>query len=159
MHELYQLKEMLMKELEEYGSKGEMTAGSLEVVDKLAHAIKNLDKIIEAKEEEEYSMEGGSYAGGGSMAYARASRGGQGGGQGGNRGGGGGQSNARGRSYAYARGRGRNARRDSMGRYASEGGYSGNEEMISELYELMEDSPDEKTRKEFEKFVKKIEMM
>lgn len=46
MHEeLYDLKEMLLHELEKYGSE-EMTAGSLEVVDKLAHSIKNLCKII-----------------------------------------------------------------------------------------------------------------
>lgn len=146
MHELMELKEKLCEELEKYGEE-ELTAGSLEVVDKLAHAIKNLDKIIEAKEMEEYSMDGGM-----SMAYAR----------GGNQGGRGGQTN---RSYArangsYARGdRGRNARRDSIGRYSSDNGYSGNDEMISELYELMEEAPDEKTRKEFEKFVKKIEMM
>lgn len=53
MHELYELKEMLMKELEEYGSKGELTAGSLEIVDKLTHTIKNLCKIIEESEENE----------------------------------------------------------------------------------------------------------
>ena len=47
MEELYKLKEMLCKELEEYGSKGEMSTGSLEVVDKLAHTIKNLDNVTE----------------------------------------------------------------------------------------------------------------
>ena len=51
MHELYELKEMLCKELEEIGGKGELTAGSLETVDTLAHALKNLDKIIEIKED------------------------------------------------------------------------------------------------------------
>ena len=145
MHELYELKEKLCEELEKYGAE-ELTAGSLEVVDKLAHAIKNLDKIIEAKEEEEYSMEG-------CMSYAR-------GGRGGNRSY---RSYARegGGSYAYARGRGRNARRDSMGRYSSEGGYSmaDSEEMIASLHELMETAPDEKTKKEFQKFISKIEMM
>lgn len=53
MDEIYELKEMLCKELEEYGRKGEMSAGSLEIVDKLAHAVKNLGKIIEMYEEEE----------------------------------------------------------------------------------------------------------
>lgn len=163
MHELYELKEKLMEELEKYGQE-ELTAGSLEVVDKLSHTIKNLHKIIEKCEEEEYSMDGGmssyeqgggqssyarrgqsyAYEGGGQSAYARANGGGQ-------------SSYARGQSYA--RGRGRNARRDSRGRYASEGGYSGSEEMINELYGLMEEAPDDKTRKEFEKFIKKVEMM
>ncbi len=48
MHKLYKLKETLMEELEAYGAKGEMTAGSLDVVDKLAHAIKNICRIIES---------------------------------------------------------------------------------------------------------------
>ena len=57
MKELYELKEKLCKELEEYGHK-DMSAGSLDVIDKLAHSIKNIDKIIECYEDEEYS---GSY--------------------------------------------------------------------------------------------------
>lgn len=52
MHKLYELKDMLCKELEKYGSKNELTAGSLDVVDKLAHAIKNIDKILESGDEE-----------------------------------------------------------------------------------------------------------
>lgn len=146
MHELYELKEMLCKELEEYGKKGELTTGSLDVVDKLAHTIKNLQKIIEKYEEEDYSnasyTRGGSYRGG-SYAYE----------DGGMMGGG---------SYeggSYARGRGSNARRDSRGRYSSERGYSRDEGMIMELRELMQDAPDERTRMEFQKFIQKIEQM
>ena len=45
MKELYELKEKLCDELKEYGKK-DMTTGSLDVIDKLAHAIKNIDKII-----------------------------------------------------------------------------------------------------------------
>lgn len=56
MHELYELKDKLCKELEEYGKK-DMSAGTLDVVDKLAHTVKNLDKIIEM-----YDGEDGSYA-------------------------------------------------------------------------------------------------
>lgn len=56
MHDLYALKDMLCKELEEYGAKGELTADSLDVIDKLAHAAKNLDKIIKSCDEnEDYS--------------------------------------------------------------------------------------------------------
>lgn len=82
MHELIKLKEMLCKELEEYGSKGELNSGTLEVVDKLAHAVKNLCKIIEAYEDEEYSGRGGSYnmGGMGNNSYARGGRGGRRGG-------------------------------------------------------------------------------
>ena len=51
MHKLHELKDMLCEELEEYGEKGKLDVGSLDVVDKLAHAIKNIDKIIMAKED------------------------------------------------------------------------------------------------------------
>ena len=70
MHELYELKEMLCKELEEIGGKGELTAGSLSTIDTLAHAIKNLDKIIEAKEDEE-GYSGRYYDGSYNRSYAR----------------------------------------------------------------------------------------
>lgn len=50
MKELHELKERLCDELKEYGRKGELSAGTLDVVDKLAHTIKNLDKIIEGYE-------------------------------------------------------------------------------------------------------------
>ncbi len=166
MHEIYELKEMLMKELEEYGRKGELeNVGSLEIIDKLAHAIKNICKIIEAaEEEEEYSMAGGSYEGGnmgGGNSYAR---GGSGGGQGG------GQSR-----NSYARGRGRNARRDSMGRYSSEsrrysreggmnrysreGGYSRADEMedmVESIRSMMGELPQE-VQRDAQRFVQKLE--
>lgn len=148
MHELYELKEKLMDELSKYGSK-EMSAGSLEVVDKLAHTIKNLCKIIE--DMEGYSEEGGSYESGmgggsgrGSYAGGSYARGGRGG------------SSGRGGSYAgggsYARGRGGQANRDSRGRYSSA------DDLVDELRELMESAPDEKTRMEFERFIRKMEM-
>ena len=77
MHELYELKEKLCKELKKYGSK-ELSAGSLDVVDKLAHAVKNLDKIIMAYEDEDYSNRSyrGSYDGGYSSRrmYSREER-------------------------------------------------------------------------------------
>lgn len=47
MHKLEELKDMLCEELEEYGSKDKLDMGGLEIVDKLAHAIKNINKIIE----------------------------------------------------------------------------------------------------------------
>ena len=66
MHELYELKEKLMKELAEY-SQGELSTGSLEVIDKLAHAIKNICKIVEDAEgssrRSRRSYEGSSYEG------------------------------------------------------------------------------------------------
>lgn len=153
MHAIYELKEMLCKELEEYGEKQELTAGSLDVVDKLAHTIKNLDKIIETYEEEGYSEEGG----GGGQSYERGGGGGRGGSYA--RGGrGGGRYSREGMGGgSYARGRTGNVRRDSMGRYSR---YSmDNDEMVQELRTLMEDAPDDRTRKEFQRFIQKIEQM
>lgn len=121
MHEIYELKEMLCDELEKYGAKGDLSAGELEIVDKLAHTVKNLGKIIEMYEEK------GSYRG----SYA----------QGMNRG-------------SYAR------RRDSRGRYSSEQGYSrAAEDMKAQLRELMEQAPNEMTRRELEKLVERMEQM
>lgn len=140
MHAIYELKEKLCDELEEYGEK-KLDAGTLDVVDKLAHTIKNLDKIIESYEDNEYSGiyydNGMSYDDG--TSYAR----------GGNRG-------MRGSSYAMARGRGSNARRDSMGRYSRA---DGTKAMVEELKDLMQDAPDERTKMEFKKFIQKMETM
>ena len=58
MHALDDLRDMLMNELEECGRKGELSTGSLEVIDKLAHAVKCIDTII-AMEERGYSNESG----------------------------------------------------------------------------------------------------
>ena len=52
MTELYELRDKLCRELKKYNSE-EVTTNSLEVVDKLAHAIKNIDKIIENYKEDE----------------------------------------------------------------------------------------------------------
>lgn len=128
MEELEKLKAMLCEELEQYGRKGEMSAGTLEIVDKLAHAVKNLDKIIESYDE--YS---GAYEGGRGGSYRGGSyRGGS----------------YRGGSYAR--------RRDRMGRYSSEG-YS-RHDLAEELRALMDEAPDEKTRMEMERLVNKMEM-
>lgn len=144
MHELYELKDRLMKELEEYG-KQDLTAGSLEVVDKLSHSIKNICKIIESYENEEgYSMRGRSYDNGMNDGTGGMSR----------------RGSYRG-SYrsSYARGRGSNARRDSMGRYARDGGYSradGVEELVENVREMMQELP-QNLQQDAQRFVQKLE--
>jgi hypothetical protein len=117
MKELYELKEMLLDKLKEYSKKGDLTSGSLDVVDKLSHATKNICKIIEEYEEES------GYSRRQPMYYD---------------------------DYSYAR------RRDSMGRYSRDSRGGG---MIHELRELMEDAPDEATKKEFQRFIQKMEQM
>lgn len=156
MHELYELKEMLCKELEEYGRKGDLSAGSLEIVDKLAHALKNLDKIIETKEEEsgEYSSAGGegSYRGGsyrgGSYRYDDGMMTGG--------------SYRRGGSYARGGRRGMVNNPTGRNQYSREGGYSRAEgdmdEIVEELRGMMGDLPEDKQR-EVQRFIEKVERM
>lgn len=150
MHELYELKETLCKNLEEYGKKNDLKAGDLDVIDKLAHSIKNLDKVIEKYEEEEYS--GARGRGSNAKRDSRGRYSSE-------------YSNAMGMSrdgysmrgdYYNERGGYSNER---GGNYSNRGGYSRNNNMIMELRELMEDAPDERTRMEFDKFIRKMESM
>jgi len=131
MDALYNLKDKLCQELEEYGDK-ELTAGSLSTIDSLAHTIKNLDKIIEKYEEDDYSgaYYDGSYEGTGNM----------------------GGTSRRMRRYSGARGR--NARRDSMGRYSRDGRM-----MAQELRELMDDAPNDSIKMEIQRIAQKVESM
>lgn len=129
MHELYELKDKLMKELETYG-KQELTAGSLEVVDKLSHAIKNICKIMEASDVED----GQSMRDGYSMYYSRDGR-------------------------SYARGRGNNARRDARGRYSRDGDYSrtdGVEELVENVRDAMRELP-QNLQMDAQRFIQKLE--
>ena len=129
MHELYELKDRLMKELEEYG-KQDLTAGSLEVVDKLSHSIKNICKIIESYDDEEgYSMRRSYNDGIDDMRRRGSYRG------------------------SYARGRGSNARRDSMGRYSRADGI---EELVESVREMMGDLP-QNLKQDAQRFVQKLE--
>ena len=78
MKELYELKEMLCDELKEYGKKGDLTAGSLDVVDKLSHALKSIETVIAMEEGSDssygYRPMNGTYRNGGT-SYARGRRG------------------------------------------------------------------------------------
>jgi hypothetical protein len=63
MDGIYNLEERLCQELEDIGHKPTWDAGDLEIVDMLAHAMKNIEKIIEKKEMDEYSSRnGGGYS-------------------------------------------------------------------------------------------------
>lgn len=144
MHRLKELKEMLCNELKEYGGRGKLDAASLEVVDKLAHAVKNIDKIIEAYEAEEGGV---SMARGMNMRDGNYTMG----------------SYANGMSYGndmYSSGRGKNANRDPMGRYSSEGRYSNDGGMLAdELRGLMNDAPNAQIREEMASLAKKLERL
>lgn len=119
MHELYELKEKLMRELEDYSKNGKFSKEDVEAIKYITSAIDHICNITE-REEDEYSENmGGSY-GRGSSYRGSSYRG-------------------NGRS-SYARGRG--ARRDSMGRYSNEGYSMANDDMIADLHEMMETAPE-----------------
>ena len=54
MHDLHRLKKMLCRELAKYGRESELSLSSLEMVDTLAHACKNVCKIIECYDEDDH---------------------------------------------------------------------------------------------------------
>lgn len=138
MKELYELKDNLCDELKKYGKK-ELSAGSLDVVDKLSHTIKNIDRIIE-NDSEGYSNASRNYSGRNYRNYDT-------------------RNNHDGVIYngMSARGRSNNPNRDNRGRYSSEG-YS-YDDFMTKLYDLIEEAPDERMRQEVEKFIRKIESM
>ena len=123
MNALYDLKDMLVEQLVDYGTKGELSSSVLEKVDILAHAAKNLDKVIESCEEDEETE----------------------------------YSNRRSR-HGYSRNSfdGRvSMRRHSRRR--SRSGYSRNGDFADQLYSMMEEAPDERTREELERLASKME--
>lgn len=130
MNELYELKESLCDILKEY-SKKDMSANNLNTIDTITHTIKNLDKIIETYEEQENGYSGRYYYDGMNTN---------------------GMNNRR--SYNRGYNNGSYARRDGRGRYSRDGA-----DMASQLRELMEDAPDDRTRQEFQRFIQKIEQM
>ena len=121
----HEIKEMLERELEQIADKRELTSSSLDVMDKVVDIIKDIETICAMREAEEdgYSHFYPYYM------YDDGMMDGQ----------------------SYARGRGRYAKRDSMGRYASEyrgmdGRYSredSREHMISELDRMEREATDE----------------
>jgi len=132
MDKLYNLKERLLKELEGYADKP-VSASSLDITKKMASAVDHLCNIIKVCEEE------GGYSS--RMYYAPDPMG---------------RDVEPGRDMSYARGR-RNAPRDRMGRYSGEMGYSRHGDVADQIRELMEQAPDEQTRRELERIAQKME--
>jgi hypothetical protein len=133
MHELYNLKEMLCEELSNYGRSKELSPSSLQMIDMLAHACKNVCKIIESKDEEAYSMDG-SYRGNSYYGNSRYSRDG----------------------YYYDDG-GMSGRRGRAmnGRFVSRDA----SEMARKLREMMEEAPDEASKRDIQRLAEKMEQM
>ena len=134
MDELYELKEKLCRELQEYVG-GDITAGSLQTIDLLTHSIKSLVTII--------AMEEGGYSNDGS--YDGYNGGGMNGG-----------------SYNSYRGYSGRRGRDSMGRYTSGRRYSREEgvSMLSqEIERLMDDAKNPEEREVLKQAHQKLKQM
>lgn len=154
--ELYQLCETIKHEIADANEKiekagGKLSAGDVDYIDKLTHTLKSVKAVIAMMEGDdgEYSgryddgMRGTSYEGG----YMGGT--------------------------SYARGRGSNAKRDSMGRYASDGysregrsyrggsyrrgGYS-RDGFADKLRELIDEAPNEHIKSEMERLAEKVTM-
>ena len=128
MDSLYELKDMLMEELEKCTEKGELSAGSLEIIDKLTHSVKSIDTII-AMEEVGYSNDDYS----GNYSYARG----------------------RGRN-ARRDSRGRYSR-DSYNRYSHRGYSRDNKELVEQLKDLEMNVTDDATKNMIRKFIMQAE--
>ena len=105
---------------------GGMSDGDLETIDKLTHSLASVKKIMAFMEDE------GEYSGNYPMSYRESYRG-----------------SYRGGSY-------RNQRRDGMGRYSGERGYSRND-LADNMRDLMMDAPDDRTRQEIQRMIEKLE--
>ena len=114
MHKIHDLKENLMRELESYADKGSLRKEDVETIKYISSAIDHICNIEDREDNYSENMMGRS-------SYGRRDYG-----------------SYRGSSYA----RGRGARRDSMGRYSSEGYSMGNDAMIADLHEIMETAPE-----------------
>lgn len=135
MHKLYEYACDELEDLEKKIEKGgDLTANEIEyakTLAKLKHYLKEDDEM-----EGEYS--GAMYDDG-----MRGNRGGS----------------YRGSYARNGRGRGRNARRDSMGRYSSEGYSRAADDVVERMRDLMQDAPDEQTRQEIQRLVSRMESM
>ena len=152
MKHLEELKEVVKRELEKFGKQGDISVSNLEKIHKLSDLYKNLCKIEMLEEEAEggYSEARGG-RGRGRSSYEM-----------------GGSSYDDDMMYSERRGRGRNAKRDSMGRYSSEGGsyergasyddgYSrAKDDMMSMLGEMMEEASP-KEREALKKCMRELE--
>lgn len=131
MDSLYDLKEMLMDEIQEIADKGQMTAGDLETVHKLTDTVKNIDKICMLEDDGGYSRDGRMMYDDGGSSY---------------RSGGGRYSREMNGGYSGAR------RRDRMGRYSRDG-------MVDKLREMMDDAGSTKEKEAIRKAIDQIERM
>lgn len=147
MKKMYELRDMLCEELDKLTDKGQVTSGSLELIEKLTASIHYIDEIIQ--------MEDGGYSNGYSNARGR--------GRGANRDSMGrysGDDNYSNRmSYDYANDYSRDGySRDGYSRDGYSRGYSrDSKHMVNQLRSMLQDTQDPETKKAIEKCINQIE--
>lgn len=130
-------------------SGGKVSAGDAAYRDTLTHTLKSIKTTMAMMEAEGDGEEG--YSGHYMMPYYGRS-------YAGNRGGS--YEGMEGRSYrgnSYARGRG--ARRDSMGRYSREGYSRAAGDLAEQLYDLMEEAPNDQIKHDMQRLAEKLGQM
>ena len=147
---MHKLKEKLMDALYEYEDKaeknpnGKLSDIEIEKIHKLTDTVKNIDKIEMLEGGEGGYSEASNWMGEGRM-YGTSYEGGS--------------------SYRHGR---MHAKRDSMGRYSREGGYSANsydssgygrskDQMLDELEDMLEKANSEKERHAIQNCIKQLE--
>ena len=129
MEYMHELKEMLCEELEQIAEQGELTAGSLDTIDKLTHSIKSIATIM-AMEDAGYSRDYVSKYDGGSYARRRDSMG------------------------RYSR-RGSYARGGRRGGYSRDDEH---DKMVEKLERMMEQATDQNVKNALHEAISAIEM-
>lgn len=130
MEYMYELKDMLCEELEHIAEKGELTAGSLDTIQKLTHSLKSIETIMAMNDE--YSYEYGGNMGGGNS----------------NRGG------SYGNSYARRRYSRENRNGYSRRRYSRDDEMS---KMVEKLEKMMNQTNDQNARNAIEQAIEMME--
>ena len=155
MQKMEELREMLCEELDKITKKGELSAGSLDVIDKLTHSIKSIDTIM-AMDDAGYSNESGySYARGRGRNARRDSMG-RYSSRGGSYEGGGSYDDMSYEGGSYARG----GRGGNRGGNSNRGGYSredAKEELAMGLKDLKMDSKDPELSRMVDRWIKQLE--
>lgn len=131
MHKLHELKNSLLTELNAYGGRNAFTTTDIETIRNLISSILKICEYTKMEDSEDYSNRMSNR---GSYDYYED-----------------------GGDASYARGRMR-AKRDAMGRYSRGYGYSRNDEMMSKLYEVMNEAPEEH-KMEIKKMIERLEQM
>lgn len=140
---MYKLRERLNEELEKIVDRGNITAESLTLIDKITHSIKSIDTICAMEEygEDDYSQDGG-YSG--RYSYARGR----------------GRNAKRDNMGRYARDNGGMGNGGSSygRRYNRDGrsydrGYSGDDDMMDIFNDMMDNASDSKEREVIQKMM------